>query len=148
MRVLDAGHKYLLRNYDCQSGEAQTLVFMKREGEGYPGNVGHYAGTNCQEVIRALIDRVLYLDGQIDCAENQVALAGLRSALLAFELRAARRHGRELALDGPNIEQAFTCRVCGHIDCQQDHETGNLDNENMALCDPQNRWDGWPDPPR
>lgn len=121
MNVLDPGHSYALQNYDGDG--AQKLVFMKREGPGYPFNVGHYKGTNCQEVMRALIDRVLYLNKQVPCAENQIALAGLRSALYAFELRAARRHGRELEWQTSEPESAPTCPTCGHIKCNQNHSS-------------------------
>jgi hypothetical protein len=40
MRVFDPGHKY--------------LKFVKREGDNYPRNRGHYEGTTSQEVLRAL----------------------------------------------------------------------------------------------
>lgn len=117
MLVLDPGHVYELRVFDAASEQTAPLAFMKREGLGYPFNVGHHAGTNCQEVLRALIDRVKYLQHQIPCPENLIILAGLRSALVAFEIRAARRHGRELTFEG-DIEDAPTCRQCGHIGCE------------------------------
>lgn len=121
MRCIDPGHSYFLTVYDAGSDASQGLVFMKREGPGYPFNVGHYAGTNCQEVIRTLIDRVKYLDRQISCPENAIILAGLRSALIAFELRAARRHKRaptDLPLE---VESMPTCPTCGHIGCEIAH---------------------------
>lgn len=117
MKVIDQGHHYDLAIYDEDDRTTQHLLFMKREGPGYPFNVGHHAGTNCQEVIRALIDRVKYLERQIECPENAVILAGLRSALLAFEIRAARRHGRELPGLPIEVENMPTCDVCGHIGC-------------------------------
>lgn len=120
MKEIDPGHEYLLSSYDGQ--QENRLVFMKREGEGYPFNVGHHAGTNCQEVIRALIARLKYLQSQIPCDENLGALCHLRGALTAFEWRAARRHGRVLYLpsDGPpfcEIEELPTCVTCGHVQC-------------------------------
>lgn len=121
MKIIDQSHRYLLQNYDYAEGTWQPLVFMKRDGPGYPGNVGNHSGTNCQEVLRALIDRTAYLDGQIGCAENKIAIASLRSALFAFEIRAARRHGRELNVDSATIEIAAACKTCGHIDCGQPH---------------------------
>ena len=118
MRCLDPGHSYALATYDADQGiENGILVFMKREGEGYPFNVGHHPGTNCQEVIRALIDRVKYLNRQVPAVENAVIVAGLRSALAAFELRAARRHGRELPAFNTPIEDEPVCVRCGHIWC-------------------------------
>ena len=44
MKVIDDGHEYLLDNLD---GEGVTpLLFVKREGDGYPGNEGHHAGSS------------------------------------------------------------------------------------------------------
>jgi len=38
MQELDRGHKYALRHLD--GNEVETLTFVKREGDGYPGNIG------------------------------------------------------------------------------------------------------------
>jgi hypothetical protein len=115
MKVVDPGHSYLLDSYD--GGDPQALRFMKRIGENYPHNVAPpYPGTNCQEVLRALIDRVEYLDWQIPHPQNEVILGGLRDALTAFEVRAAERHGRELILV-TTIEHEPSCPACGHINC-------------------------------
>jgi hypothetical protein len=78
MKVLEAGHKYELLSLD--GGEPQILTFVKREGEGYPGNVGHHPGTTLQEVLRAEIDRGMYV-GKLLNAEN-VNLAEFRITLI------------------------------------------------------------------
>lgn len=115
MKVLDQGHHYELDSFD--GGKPQYIRFMKRIGEKYPHNIGPaYPGTNCQDVLRALIDRVEYLDWQIPHLQNEVILGALRDALTAFEVRAAERHGRELFLS-TIIEHEPTCRRCGHISC-------------------------------
>jgi hypothetical protein len=115
MRAIDPGHVYEL---DClDGGNPQTVIFVKREGAGYPFNIGHHAGTNCQEVLRALIDRAKYLQRQIPCPETELALDHLRSALRLFEERAALRHGRELPNIPVEIESVPTCKTCGHIGC-------------------------------
>jgi hypothetical protein len=120
MRVLDDGHAYSVDNYD--GDWPQTIVFVKREGKGYPFNAGHHPGTNCQEVIRALIDRVEYLQRQESCAANTSILNHLRLALRDFELRAAHRHQRTLPLfDLGDIEKQPTCAGCGHIGCTGNH---------------------------
>lgn len=116
MHAIDPGHLYSLDVFDGEDGQRALLQFVKREGPGYPFNVGHGPGTNCQEVLRALIDRTEYLQRQIPSAENIVILNSLRSALLGFEIRAARRHGRELEV-GESIEAMQTCDQCGHIGC-------------------------------
>ncbi len=118
MRVIEPGHLYELDVFDNRTGYRSFLRFMKRVGAGYPHNVEPpYSGTNCQEVIRALIDRVKYLHMQIPHPQNGVILGALRDALTAFEVRAAERHGRELALT-KTIEIETSCPHCGHIGCE------------------------------
>jgi hypothetical protein len=92
---------------------------VKRVGDRYPGNGGTgYEGTNCQEVLRALVSRSLYLNNQFPCAETEAIIGHLRSALLLFEVRAARIHGRALSLESlEEIEDIPPCVVCGHLQC-------------------------------
>jgi hypothetical protein len=115
VKTLDAGHLYELDTFDGHCAPLR-IRFMKREGEGYPGNVGSYPGTNCQDVIRVLIDRVKYLNNQIPHPENGVIIASLRTALEAFEIRAAERHGRSLTRVA-GIEHEPACKECGHVGC-------------------------------
>lgn len=125
MFVRDPGHDYVLASLD---GDApQRLTFVKREGEGFPGNVGSHPGTTTQEVLRALIDRADYVNGQIPCAETEAAAALMRSALLLLELRAARRHARTpgaFATLDEAIDGTHACPRCGHVGCDDCH--GNL----------------------
>ncbi len=116
MKILDAGHVYRL---DCIDGDqSQLLTFVKREGERFPFNEGHHPGTNCQEVLRALIDRTEYLNHQRPCAETEAAAANMRSALLLFELRAARCHDRTLDLSATqDLMSAVPCKNCKHVGC-------------------------------
>ena len=131
MRVIDFGHSYAL---DCLSAipddisDLQNpLVFVKRVGENYPGNEEpSYPGTTTQEVIRALIDRTKYVDGQKPHSTNDDVLFSLRCALLALEYRAAemRKDYKFAVLSGYNTEPELhpTCPVCGHILCHR-HKT-------------------------
>jgi hypothetical protein len=124
MRSLDRGHKFELASYD--GGEPQVLTFLKRDNppSKYPGNKGHYPGTNIQEVLRAIIDRVKYLDNQVPCAENKIIINLFRMGLYWLEARAARHHGRELqAITADYIEFVPTCKTCGHVQCAEKHET-------------------------
>jgi hypothetical protein len=131
MRVLDPGHKYEVDGYD--GGENQIITFMKREGPGYPFNVGHYGGTNIQEILRILIDRTKYLDKQVPCDDNKRLLDNLRRSLLELERRAALRHGWDLEQEyrnqlwdyGIEVEDIPTCSVCGHITCKGNHHDKN-----------------------
>lgn len=123
MEVLDPGHTYRLASLDgpMSSGRLlDILQFVKREGDGYPGNVGHYHGTTTQEVLRALIDRTMYVDGQIYDPRNESVLYHLRRAIYLLEERAADRHGRSFVLTGAQvgaIENMLTCEKCNHIGC-------------------------------
>lgn len=119
MEILDNGHVFLLKSYD--GFRSILLVFMKREGIDYPNNVGHYPGTNCQEVLRALIARVQYLQHQIWCWHNWIMIKLLRITIWLFERRAAKRHKRKIPFFIPNIEELATCIVCGHIYCEGKH---------------------------
>jgi hypothetical protein len=131
MKVIDLGHHYELDCLDEVSGWAEAfsrLVFVKRIGDRYPGNTapGH-SGTTTQEVIRALIDRTIYVDRQVSSWRNGQAIDCLREAFRQLELRAAESRGepadavrRILSADEPESEP--TCDWCGHIECHTDHQ--------------------------
>ena len=116
MKVLDAGHRYSLPHLDGDGEE--VLQFVKREGEGYPGNVGHGEGTTSQEVLRALIDRGFYTDGQISDEDTREAIGHMKMAVYHVELRAARRHNRFVDFDVHKAVFGETCKKCGHVGCQ------------------------------
>lgn len=122
MEVVDPGHMYILRELDSGSFVIpQILTFVKREGEGYPGNDGSHPGTTTQEVLRALIDRTQYVHRQIPHWSNLVVLASLREAIVLLESRAAERHGRIFPSYDPNfIEMVPVCAKCGHVGCEGD----------------------------
>lgn len=125
MKTMDPGHYYFLNDYSGDNpnetvSSEQSLHFMHRIGSGYPGNQDSpYDGTNCQEVIRALIARCKYLNSQIPCNETRSIIHNLRISLWLFESRAAKIHGYKF--DYPiftAIEDIPTCRTCGHIVCK------------------------------
>ena len=119
MKVLDPGHKYELLNFD--GGEPVILTFVKRNNppEKYPGNVNAYPGTQIQEVLRALIERGLYLEGQIPCPETRVVIENCRDSIWLLENRHAKRNGGHLDyhLSRDFIEDVPICHQCGHISC-------------------------------
>lgn len=117
MRVIDPGHKYALKHLDGKGEEIVTHV--KREGIGYPGNVGHYAGTNTQEVLRMEIDRIKYLNAQSGDVRNLKVIGLLRESIRLFEERAAERHGRLWCNPHCHIESTPVCDKCGHIGCEE-----------------------------
>lgn len=118
MKILDAGHYYSIDNID--DDKIQTIKFVKREGEGFPFNAGNFPGTNCQEVLRVLINRTEYLNSQIPSAETEGAISAMKTALFLFEVRAARRHGNFLDLrDLHEPVRLNPCKTCGHICCNK-----------------------------
>lgn len=141
MNVLDPGHLYELANLrtnttDIVGNSVETLRFVKRIGSKYPGNEPPaYSGTTVQEVIRALIDRLHYVDAQIDRTDevsksghvaNAGAIRDLRNALRWLEIRAAEERGDSAAASDifgmKEPELAGICDVCGHILCRRSHE--------------------------
>ncbi len=123
MKIKDCGHVYTLDALD--GGAEQEIRFVKRVGDGFPFNhAPAYGGTNCQEVLRVLIDRVDYLQRQKPCAESESISALLKTALMLFESRAARLHGHTLELrDLMECVSSTTCSTCGHVKCEA-HLTG------------------------
>lgn len=121
MRVLDPGHCYELAALDGDN--RQTLQFVKRKGDHYPGNVGEArSGTTLQEQWRADLERLRYVNGQIPCAETQAVIHLIETAILLLEIRAKRVKGKTLEL--PNlagIDQLPACPKCGHVLCQETH---------------------------
>ena len=114
MQVIDPGHRYRLKTLDGFAGQWQELVFVKREGAGYPGNVGHHAGTILQEVWRVSIDRLKYVDAQIQHPCNQQAIDHLRCALRLLEERAVERHNASIKTQEGPIE-LWATQENGHV---------------------------------
>lgn len=130
MIVIEPGHVYIAEGIGGKKGEFANsceITFVKNRGEKYPGNEGDpHPGIQSQELMRILIDRTLYLNGQGPCMETELALGNLRSALALFELRAARCRGDKIELEhADQLEKMPTCEICGHNFCsrtEEDHE--------------------------
>lgn len=132
MKVIDPGHEYMLRAID--GGEAQRLVFVKREGPNYPGNTGAHAGLLTQEVLRACLDRCRYMNGQFSCAETEMVIGLLETAIMLFEVRAARCRGTVINLaHSDEVETEEICAICGHIQCDQGRHSQPHWSENHPL---------------
>lgn len=120
MKVIDRGHIYELASLD--GGAPQTLVFVKRfdpkDPSRFPGNFNAHPGTTLQNVIRALLERMRYLQGQIWCVENFIGIPLLRIVLWLLEFRAGRRHGKFYVHRLKFSEVAPMCQNCGHTDCK------------------------------
>ena len=109
MEVLERGYVYALRTHEAKR---QTLEFVKSLPEGSPDN---HDGVLCQEVLRALIDRVLDLNNQAPCYEIVEIVEHFRDALILFEQRAFRRSlGKSYALTGQHVER-LPVKENGHL---------------------------------
>lgn len=115
IQVLDPGHEYLLNSLDGE--QENRLVFVKREGEKYPGNIGSHPGTTMQEVLRALIDRATYVNNQIPFEETQRAILYMKLVIYYLEVRASIRHGNIPDFSAKEAVYGKTCTKCGHIKC-------------------------------
>lgn len=120
MKILDEGHAFELESLD--GDWTQQLLFVKREGKHYPGNIGSHPGTTMQEVLRALISRADYVNQQIPCLETEVGINAMKTALIMFEMRAKRvklKQLKENTIDA--VLKAVVCTVCGHVSCTEQH---------------------------
>lgn len=117
MIVLDPGHQFLLDILDGYGSQRLTFVKRDQPPEKYPGNDGHYPGTNCQEVLRVLLSRLRYLQGQDAACENGRVIDHLERALYELEARAHRKHGGLLTRTVAEVVAASPCPRCGHVFC-------------------------------
>ena len=126
MKIIEPGHIYELANLDGEVANTLTFVLRSDPPAKYPGNRGAHPGCIMQEVLRALIDRARYVDGQFNCVETRVALNSMRNALYQLEKRAARLHGDLTEfyrrVESDKIEQYPTCPLCGHISHPSRHQ--------------------------
>lgn len=128
MHVLEPGHIYMLDALDSEQKE--SLTFVKRDYD--PANnlnyLQNHGGTTNQEVLRALIDRVKYLDTQLPCAENKEIIYHLRMALILHEARALKRKVEKGSLLPEKVPTAphdlhFICKM------RLDIQMGNDENK-------------------
>lgn len=90
MKVTEAGHVYELDQLD--DTHRAILTFVKRDGDAE----NKHPGVQNQEVLRALIDRVKYLEAQVPHEVNKAILFHLRMAFVLHESRALERRVAKL----------------------------------------------------
>ena len=83
MEVVEPGHIYKLNNLKCNR---QIHFQFHKDPDIHDGQF--LDGPSCQEVLRMVIDRTKYLDGEQEWDGNQKILMHLRSAIALFESRA------------------------------------------------------------
>ena len=86
MKEVVPGHVYELDNLHSEHKTHLSFYQDPRLHEGHKIN-----GPSTQEVIRACIARVKYLETEQPAEENPAILRALRKAIMLFELRAKRR---------------------------------------------------------
>ena len=95
MKVLDEGHTYALQNNKSDKCEVILKFFKDRVI-----NENGHEGTTNQEVLRALIDRIKFLDKQLSHKNNKEILYHLRKAIVLHE----QRHLDRLLEKGVEVE--------------------------------------------
>jgi hypothetical protein len=104
MKVHDPGHIY-----ECEQlgGGTQMLTFVKRSSDAVTYKE-EWPGMQTQEVLRALIDRTIFLNDILPCSETEEALKHLRCALYWYEVRAYRRKQQKVnRTDHPHTESSI-----------------------------------------
>jgi len=92
MKIMVDGHGYLLDNVE---GGHSPLEFIHKESVN--GKLITIAnGTTNEEVLIVLIDRMEYLQLQVPCSENEIAITKLEEALKWLEKRTKDRIARNV----------------------------------------------------
>lgn len=133
MKVLTPGHQYLLSNIKSDDGDKDVniLKFYNEKG----ASRDEIIGTSNQEVLRALIDRVNYLDNELPHSFNKEIIFHLRKALALHEARHLTR-----MVDKDVAVENFPVGDDGHFICL-DKEKKHFyqeeidDNSNAFLAD-------------
>lgn len=118
MKIIVPGHVYELHPVDVDPAglrERQIVSFVRRRD--FVGELlsidDRSSGILSQELLRVLIDRVLYLYAERPCDEDTEILTKLRECLILFESRAARSSIERLS----KPEKAEVCPICQHLLC-------------------------------
>ena len=91
MIIITPGHKYLLDNFEDSGTQIISFVHKETDGKKLQTVV---QGTTNEEVLLMLINRLNYLQGQLPCRENALAITKLEEALMWLEKRTANRLDR------------------------------------------------------
>jgi hypothetical protein len=110
MKIIEDSHIYELDN---KYEGVQRLIFFKD----LPHSEEGHDGVLCQEVLRALIDRMVSLWSQKPCHESTEIVQKLRECLVLFETRAARG----------TLEKSYA-KVGLHVDQLPVKENGHIFN--------------------
>jgi hypothetical protein len=97
MKVLDAGHRYEVANFDNPE-TFQEISFVSKSPveEGSKEMKLNFDGTTNEELLAVLIDRTKYLNGLFPCRENSIAITKMEEAKMWFEERTRNRLARNV----------------------------------------------------
>lgn len=107
MRTIVEGHRYLLSHLD--GNEVTTLQFVQRNR--HNPSLPNIEGVTSQEVCRALIDRMKFLDKQAPSPVNKDIIHHLRMVIALHEARALIRKVEK----GELFPEDFVLDYDGHI---------------------------------
>ena len=158
MKVVEDGHVYHLKHVNGDGHE--VVSFIKRSGGAVTHDVEH-PGTNVQEAIRMLIDRIEYLHAIIPAVENLDCIHHLRMSLLCFEGRAWRRKQAKINREQPEHDnhvprdKDLPFDEMGYVDDLSGNRIGiehlPVGSDGHILCDSEDRASGhystWSWPP-
>lgn len=132
MRELESGHIYQLQTLDGEA--AQILIFVKRIGEKYPGNLlPAHQGTTVQEVLRSCVARLLYVNNQLPNEHTHLARLNIEGAIFELESRAAELAKRDAGFSIHEAVYGTTCSKCGHIQCKGECHAENSTSRSSNL---------------
>lgn len=98
MKVITVGHKYELPSFE--NGTPQTIQFIEKTqvttGPDHTKLETVNDGTTNEEVLKALIDRLQYLNGKFPCRENAIVITKLEESLMWLNKRTADRLARNV----------------------------------------------------
>lgn len=104
MKILTAGHRYELDNFEHNDYPGQVIQFIEKtpveEGSAELRTVND--GTTNEEVLRVLIDRLNSMQAKFPCRENAIVITHLETGLLWLEKRTADRKAR--GVEGKHIK--------------------------------------------
>lgn len=109
MKVITAGHRYELENFEQKDKPGQILQFIEKRPYPHAPDGGPTTqletvneGTTNEEVLKMLIDRCLSLYDKFPSEETACSIGHLRSALYAQQSRTYERQQR--GVEGKHIK--------------------------------------------
>lgn len=97
MKVLEAGHRYEVANFDNPE-TFQEIAFVSKSPveEGSKEMKLNFDGTTNEELLAVIIDRTSYLQTLFPCKENACAITKMQEAKMWFEERTRNRLARNV----------------------------------------------------